>query len=147
MKNLLLLFAIVSITNLSFGQGIGTIIIKIDAIENNSGDIKAGLYKNNEGFPDDASKAYKIASSKIVDGKSTLKIKDVPFGNYVLAVFHDENGNKQLDKNGKGVPLEALGISNNVKLKFGPPKYEAALFELNQPADTLQINLQRYRTK
>jgi uncharacterized protein (DUF2141 family) len=128
-------------------QGHGTIIVEIDQIENPGGDIKAGLYQSADGFPDDVSKAYKVSSAKIVDGKSVLVFKDVKFGSYVLAAFHDENSNKQLDKTSKGVPIEPLALSNNLKLKLGPPKFEAALFEFNSVEMTMALKLQRYRTK
>jgi uncharacterized protein (DUF2141 family) len=147
MKIFLSLFAFFSAINFVSAQGHGTIIVEVDQIENNSGDIKAGLYRDATGFPDDVSKAYKVSTAKIKDGKSMLVFEGVEFGSYVLAAFHDENGNKQLDKNTKGVPIEALGMSNNVKLKLGPPKFETALFEFKEPKTTLQLSLQKYRTK
>jgi len=110
MKNLLSIFIFFSVTTLVSAQGHGTIIVEVDLIENNQGDIKAGLYRDATGFPDDVSKAYKVSTAKIKDGKSVLVFEGVEFGKYVLAAFHDENGNKQLDKNTKGVPIEALGM-------------------------------------
>jgi len=147
MKIALLTLVLSLLLQFGMAQGHGTIIVEIDQIENAGGDIKAGLYQNADGFPDDVSKAYKVATAKIVDGKSVLVFNNVKFGSYVLAAFHDENGNKQLDKTSKGVPVEPLALSNNLKLKLGPPKFEAALFELNSAEMTMALKLQRYRTK
>lgn len=147
MKIALLTLILSAFLQSGMAQGHGTIIVEFYQIENASGDIKAGLYLNADGFPDDISKAYKVSTAKIVDGRSVLVFNDVKFGSYVLAAFHDENGNKQLDKTSKGVPIEPLALSNNLKLKLGPPKFEAAMFDFNSAEMTLALKLQRYRTK
>ncbi|MBI2367370.1 MAG: DUF2141 domain-containing protein [Deltaproteobacteria bacterium] len=52
-----------------------------------------------------------------VDGQSvTWKLNDVSYGDYGVAVFHDENSNGKMDKNLLGMPLEPYGFSNNLRI-------------------------------
>src|SRR5262245_49789263 len=48
----------------------------------------------------------------------TRRINDVPYGDYGVAVFHDENSNGKMDKYVLGIPLEPYGFSNNVRVTF-----------------------------
>ncbi len=62
-------------------------------------------------------------------------------GEYALASFHDENGNKKLDGGLFGIPKEPFGFSRNKKRIFGlPPKYEKAVFYL-QSDTTIIVRL------
>ena len=65
----------------------------------------------------------------------------LPAGEYAIAVFHDENLNNKLDRHALGYPLEAYGFSNNARGKFGPPKYQAATFQLGEETVELTISL------
>ena len=55
---------------------------------------------------------------------------DLPAGHYAIAVFHDKNGNQELDQNLVGMPSEPYGFSNNARGSFGPPSFEAAAIDL-----------------
>jgi uncharacterized protein (DUF2141 family) len=55
----------------------------------------------------------------------------LPKGRYAISAFHDANGNKKLDKNMVGMPVEKYGFSNDARGTFGPPSLESQLFELN----------------
>ena len=60
----------------------------------------------------------------------TYTFKEIPKGEYAVAVFHDKNSNEKMDVNFLGIPKEAYGCSNNAKGFMGPPKYEDAKFLL-----------------
>ncbi|MEE1657773.1 DUF2141 domain-containing protein [Microvirga sp. CF3062] len=51
--------------------------------------------------------------------------QDVPDGSYAIAVFQDTNGNNNLDRNSRGLPLEPYGFSNGTG-RTAPPSFEAA---------------------
>lgn len=44
-----------------------------------------------------------------------------------VAVIHDANGNRDMDRNLVGIPLEAYGFSRGVRPRFGAPKFADAL--------------------
>lgn len=137
---LVLVFTTVSI----MAQDSGRIELTVDGIPSDQGQLRAALFDSPEGFPEEISRGKILASSSVSGGQSELVFTDVPFGDYVLAVFHDENSNGELDTNKRGIPLEALGVSNNVKLKLGPPKYEKALFKMGNSLNAMTITLQQY---
>ena len=50
---------------------------------------------------------------------------DVPEGSYAIAAFQDMNGNNNLDRDARGLPLEPYGFSNGTG-RTAPPSFEAA---------------------
>lgn len=51
-------------------------------------------------------------------------------GRYVVAVFHDMDGNGRLSTWPIGLPKEAYGFSRNARGRFGPPSFDNAAFDL-----------------
>lgn len=73
--------------------------------------------------------------------ETEYRITDVPAGQYALLVYHDENGNGQLDRNFIGIPKEPIGLSNGYRPK-GPPSFSKAAFHLTHDTsyqDTLPL--------
>ena len=64
----------------------------------------------------------------------------LPTGDYALAVIHDENGNNKLDTM-LGIPREGFGFSRNPTITFGPPRFAAARFQLNNDANRQQVRM------
>ena len=94
-------------------------------------------FKNDEGIAyvslqDPTKKPVQQQAAKIVGSVSQVVFKDVPLGQYVVRLFHDENGNKKLDTGFFGMPKEGWGVSNDVKAHFGPPKFEDMIFALDK---------------
>ena len=137
---LILLFIAASI----MAQDSGRIELTVEGVPSDQGQIRAALFDSPEGFPEEIKRGKMLTSSEVSNGQTEIVFSDVPFGEYVLAVFHDENSNGELDTNKRGIPLEALGVSNNVKLKLGPPKYESALFKMGDSLNAMTITLQQY---
>lgn len=67
----------------------------------------------------------------------------LPAGEYALSIFQDVNDDGKLERNFIGIPKEPAGLSNNLRPKFGPPKYKDATFSVTVGAVTEQkIELQ-----
>ena len=62
-------------------------------------------------------------------------------GTYAIGLYHDENGNRRLDKNFLGIPVEPLGVSNNSAFFFGPPSHADSAFLVGPEGTTLEIVL------
>ncbi|MBB3019401.1 uncharacterized protein (DUF2141 family) [Microvirga lupini] len=60
---------------------------------------------------------------------------DVPDGSYAVAVFQDTNGNSNLDRDQRGLPLEPYGFSNGTG-RTAPPSFEAARIAVSGPTLT-----------
>ena len=61
---------------------------------------------------------------------TTTTLTDLEPGRYVVAAFHDTDGNGRLSTWPVGLPKEAYGFSRNARGRFGPPSFDAAAFDL-----------------
>jgi uncharacterized protein (DUF2141 family) len=118
----------------------GNLIIHVTGCKNDKGDVKIGLFNSKESWDGKAEK-YKGAIIKIETEKATWIIADLPFGEYAVKTFHDEDGDDQVDTNFLGMPKERFGFSNNVKVLFGPPGYEKTKFLFNSQNMAIEIKL------
>jgi len=119
-------------------QQSGTIKVTITNASSDEGKVLIGLYNSEASF---LKKTYKGTMSKTVDGKCEVEFKDVPYGEYAVSIFHDENDNNRLDANFMGIPKEDNACSNNAKGFMGPPKYKDAKFNLDQEKVVIPIKL------
>lgn len=131
MKNIYLPFIISIFTffvSMAYAQT-GTIRVEISGIDEPKGLMSIGLYPDEKGFPDDG-KEYKGTDVNVTGQTVVYTFKDIPFGTYAIAIFHDTNSNSKLDKNFLGIPKEGYAFSNNVFGTFGPPDFKDVSFEL-----------------
>ena len=54
----------------------------------------------------------------------------LPAGSYAVAVYHDENGNEELDTNLLGIPREGFAFSGDARGFAGPPSFDDAAVEV-----------------
>ncbi len=120
----------------------GEIKVSMIGFRNNDGVVKVVLFKTKDGFPDESEKAYKRIKTKIENKKTEAIFKDVPYGIYAVAIFHDENSNEKMDENWMGIPIEGYGSSNNVKSAFSAPKFDDAKFKLDADSLPIEIKIQ-----
>jgi uncharacterized protein (DUF2141 family) len=71
-------------------------------------------------------KSVAVAGNRTGD-KVTVELL-LPAGEYALSIFQDVNDDGKLERNFIGMPKEPAGLSNNLRPKFGPPKYKDAAF-------------------
>ena len=115
----------------------GTTITVTVPIASNEGNVIFGLYDENTFM-----KAAPIQGleGEIVDGKATVTFTNVVPGTYGITLFHDKNGNKQMDFEPNGMPKEMYGVSNNV-MSYGPPQWNDAKFEVSSESLELEIRM------
>lgn len=103
--------------------------IHIHGVKTSDGQINVAVYDKEEHFLR-FDKVYRADSTRARQGVTSIDIEDLPPGEYALAIFHDENGNKQLDKNWLGIPKEAVGFSRTGMKRFGPPSYHECVLHI-----------------
>jgi len=133
-------FAVSSISSAQAqSNGQATVIVKITGLRSETGQVKIAVFNSSEKWLGEEP----VYSSTInVEGQSVAwKLKDVPYGDYGIAAFHDENKNGKMDKNFLGIPLEPYGFSNNVRVNFGPPKWEKAKFVVKGSTTEVSIEV------
>ncbi len=120
-------------------------VLKVDVtnIPNEKGQIGCSLYSKEDGFPSKPEKADSRMFVKSKAGKATCVFKGLKPGKYAVSVMHDEDKDGELKTSLVGRPKEWWGVSNNVPAeRFGPPKYEAALFSYTGDPKTIKVKLQ-----
>jgi uncharacterized protein (DUF2141 family) len=120
---------------------VGTIVVSIEGFRNESGHARVALFNQGTGFPEDASAAFRSTISVIQGGRVEVHFDDVPFGDYSVAMFHDENDDGKLNKGLFGIPSEGYGVSNNVTHATHAPRFTEALFTLAEASHTVSIRV------
>ena len=106
--------------------------IELFGLRSEKGHVLVSLFKADDGFPDDPSKAIQKQRVAINNNKAIVKFNSIPNGVYAVAVLHDENDDMKMDKNFVGIPKEGYGFSNNVMRLTGPPSFKEASFDLSK---------------
>ena len=141
LKNLLLAIVIMMFATSVFAQS-GTIVVTIKGIENNTGNIKIGLYNSESTFPT-YGEHFKGAELKADKSGVSYTFENIPAGTYAVAVWHDENDNKEMDKNFFGSPSESYGFSGNIYGSFGPPDFDEVSFKvISNKKTTINIDIE-----
>lgn len=104
--------------------------VSIAGMKSTNGEIQIGLYNNKESFPLDG-KQYKLFFIDAAIFTGIYTIKDLPGGEYAIAIFHDKNSDKVCNTNFLGIPKEGYGFSNNIKPRFSVPAFNDCKIELN----------------
>jgi len=120
-------------------KGKGIIHVNVENLRNNNGQVCLMLFNSGTGFPSDTNSAFMRKIAPIANGKAEAEFSNVPYGEYAIAVFHDENMNRTVDMNFLNVPKEGYGVSQNVKGKFGPPSFDDAKFSFSKSRVSGQI--------
>lgn len=113
--------------------------IEISNIKKVEGQILIAIYDNENHYLDTENSFYVEAPVK-QKGSMTVSVK-IPFGHYAIGIFHDLNGNGELDTNFMGIPTEPYGFSNGKKGTFGPPSFDKAKFEFKSEGQVHRIRL------
>lgn len=114
----------------------GTLTVEIVGLDSDDGTVQIAL---NDETNYEGEGNVRAASLPIDDGTAHWTVPDVSPGTYVVRLYHDANGNGELDTNMFGVPQEAFGFSNDARGRFGPPDFDEAAFTL--PSDALSITV------
>jgi uncharacterized protein (DUF2141 family) len=100
--------------------------VELSGARSRDGTVSVALYGSAEGWMKQALAAQRVEAGERV----TVVFRGLAPGAYAVAAFHDANGNGKLDTNVVGIPTEAFGFSRDARGSFGPPKFDAAAFEL-----------------
>jgi len=128
------------------------LIINVESAYNN-GLALVGIYDKEENFGKakvnkklNTEKILTGAATEISNNKAQIKL-DVPFGSYVVSGFQDFDGNGVISGNFLGIPKEPFGFSNDAKGRFGPPKWQDAVFVFNKSNQKITLRLKNYNNQ
>ena len=109
-----------------------TLKVTVDGIQaNDTSEIAFGLFRPDDLFPR-VGKEYKGNYLTATSSSVTYRFHDLESGKYAVSIFHDMNGNHQLDNDFFGVPVEGYCFSNNVRGVFSAPSFDDASIVIDQ---------------
>ena len=119
----------------------GQLTVRMHGMRNSDGQVLCALFKGPAGFPE-GEKAAQGDRVKVHRGQAACRFKNVKPGLYAVAVFHDEDGDGEMDTV-LAIPTEGFGFSNNAKPgMFGPPSFKEAAFRMKSGRRAISIKMQ-----
>lgn len=118
---------------------VGKLIINFNGFDNNDGTVRVALVNDPSKFLGDS--PFKAKVVVIKENKAVVEFNDLPFGEYAVSAFHDEDSDEELGTGLFGIPTEEYGFSNNARGSFGPAEYEDAKFLVDETIKTITIEI------
>lgn len=106
----------------------GDLSVAIEGLQNRQGVVCLKIFSGRQGFPSENINVADQACVAIDTTPLTVTFDDLAFGNYAIALYHDRNGDGQLNRGAFGIPVEGFGFSNNPTIHTGPAEFEEAMF-------------------
>ena len=109
----------------------GSIVVEVTNLQNiGKGQLLGFLYKKVNRVEVNGVRYFRRVSLPVKASKMEVTFKDIPYGEYAIAIMHDMDKNFKMDTTFIGIPNEDLGISNNAKGgPLGGPKWKVAKFK------------------
>lgn len=115
--------------------------VTVENVRNSKGLITAVLYSDDpKTFLKRGARLDRIRV-EARQGETVLCLTAPAAGRYSVALYHDENGNKEFDRDFLGIPSEGYGFSQNPGFRFGKPDIEETLFTVNGNPTALRISV------
>ncbi|CAH1747761.1 conserved exported protein of unknown function [Thauera humireducens] len=113
--------------------------VSLAGIQHDRGSLRVGLYSDPKTFRKEA-QAVAIQQVPASAGTVTVSFGALPPGRYAIMVYHDEDGNGELNRRFGMFPTEGYGLSNNPTVS-GPPAFADSAFEVAAGAGTARISI------
>lgn len=128
-------------------EGHGNLTVKVTKLKNNNGNVRIAVYNSQDTYDaekggGDAEKACNKAVAEIKSNEAQTTFEKLPYGQYAVKFFHDEDKSGKFYKNFVGIPKVEYGFSNNARGRFGPAGYDQAKFNLDKPSMEMTIDAQ-----
>lgn len=139
------LLSVLSLSLPAFAAGeTGRLVVQIAGLRNDAGVVRVALFNNEGDYKADKDNvgdhAFKKDAVSIKDKQAVCTFSDVPYGDYVVKFFHDEDNSGKFVTGTFGIPKVEYGFSNNVKGLMGPPSYDKARLSFHQSELILHLN-------
>ena len=133
------LFIILTVSDYSYSQQSGQLILNVSEIRNKNGILRIGIYKDNSTFQEKKPFLVKsFSKDKLINGKLTFSFS-IDVGEFGIALLDDENENGEMDYS-FFIPQEGFGFSNYFHSGLRMPTFENFKFMVTKNNST-KINL------
>lgn len=120
----------------------GKLTIEISGLKNDEGVVRVALFDSESAYKADKSnegdQAFDKKAVEIKDHRAVCAFANVPYGEYAVKFFHDENNSGKFVTGMFGIPKVEYGFSNNARALLGPPTYNKVKFSFREN-ETLKL--------
>jgi uncharacterized protein (DUF2141 family) len=128
-------------------ESAGNLNVTVRGANNNNGVIRIAVYNNKDAYAADkdntANGSFRQEAVALKDKSAAYTFKDVPYGEYAIKLFHDEDNSGKFYTGMFGMPKVQYGFSNNAKGMMGPASYAKASFSLKSAETNMTIDLSK----
>ena len=103
-------------------------ITELKVIQNSA--VMIAIYNSEESYFD-SEQMFLSAEIAVESVEVKYTFKDMPYGTYAIAIYHDEDNDGEMDRKWFGPPKEGYAFSNNYHSTFKPASLDDAAFKLN----------------
>lgn len=103
-------------------DGAHSLTLRVEGVRSAEGQLRAELLGRAEG--ETTPRRITFAVQDAVAGVNLIRFPNLPAGDYAVQLYHDENGNGEVDMNVVGVPREGYGFSNVPVVQGGIPPFD-----------------------
>ncbi len=105
--------------------------VEVSDLIPDKGSVYLGLYDKKGGFLKENA-AFAKAKVKAEGNKVSYTFKNLPVGEYAVAVYQDVNSNGKCDRNMIGYPTEGFGFSKNYRPRLAAPTFDEVKIAVRQ---------------
>jgi uncharacterized protein (DUF2141 family) len=120
-----------------------TISVTLSSTCPGAGEVRLAVYANAEDFA--AKREVASAVRPYRNGAAEIDLDLPKAGTYVLAAFHDLNGNGKLDRNIFGIPTEPYGFSREPTSKWEAPGFADVASWFDKEKARAEVRLKLWR--
>ncbi len=123
----------------------GSLIVHVTGLKNSNGSVRVALFNSDASYTNDkftGETAFRKEILPIKNNAAEYTFVNLPYGDYALKLFHDEDNSGKFETGMFGIPKVQYGFSNNAHGKFGPAGYDKARFHLGSTEQTMNIDMQ-----
>jgi uncharacterized protein (DUF2141 family) len=118
-----------------------TVLVRVTGVRNSLGHVRVAICSKAEFLKPHCGYTGKAPAAT---GDVLVTVVNVPPGTYAAQAFHDEKDTGRIDRSLLGLPEQGMGFSNNAKMFFGPPHFDAAAFAVTQADTKITFSLRYY---
>ena len=135
-----LILATLAITPVARAADAASLTVTFKGLTSKTGAVLFTVVNSEDAYND---KAKAVAQAMLPVNSDTVSqtFTGLAPGRYAIKAFHDVNGDGKMNANPFGMPTEPFAFSNNAIANMGPPKWEAAAFEVKAGDNTQSIDI------
>lgn len=111
------------------------LLVSVENITQEQGTLMIAIFRGEDAYKNNVPVS---AASEKIEGDTVTASFTLEPGEYGIKLYQDVNDDGKLNTGAFGIPTEPYGFSNNAPVRFGPPGWAAAMFEVSAETATTQ---------